>query len=151
MYKFTDEKWGFLDSRLGTRPCSSVKGSPQSGLVKAIEADGHHVQVLQGIHPQYMVQFEPDQEDDLAGLFVRVLGPFGTCHAWRMAMHQGLRDAAEVLVRQLAPLRSQMQLYRRLCEQATEIGVKEPVAVRQLKELEAQLAEWERVRILFEV
>ncbi|KXG45149.1 uncharacterized protein PGRI_095800 [Penicillium griseofulvum] len=138
--KSSNEKWGFFDDPLATRLCSSVQAS-QKGEVRVIEADALRIQVVQGMHPQYVIQYQPSLEKHLVGLFAQVLGPFGTWHSRRMAMH----DAAKVLFKLLASLRLQTQLYRRLCQEGAEIGGEQPVTARRLKELEAQLAGWECV------
>lgn len=69
------------------------------------------MQVVRGVHPQYVVQHGPDLAEELTGLFAPMFGPFGAWQSRRMAIPRGLRDAAAVLLGLVASLRLQMQLY----------------------------------------
>lgn len=143
--KPTNERWGFFQDTLARNLCSSVPES-QSERVRAVNVSAHQIQVVQGMHPQYVVQRQPDLEEVLAGLFRRVLGPFGMWQSRRVVIQQGLRDAGAMLLGLVALLRLQVQLYARLCEQAVGSGVEGPVVVRRVKELGTQLADWESDR-----
>lgn len=60
--------------------CSSVAGA-QLGQVRRVDVDGHRMHVVQGMHPNYVVQKRPDLEGVLQGLFVQVFRGFG---AWKL-------------------------------------------------------------------
>lgn len=141
--KPTNERWGFFQDALALNLCSSVAES-QSERVRVVDVSAHQMQVVQGMHPQYVVQRQRDLEEVLAGLFRRVFGPFGMWQSRRVATQQGLQDAGAMLLGLVALLRLQVQRYERLCAQAEGSGVDGPVAVRRVKELGAQLAVWER-------
>jgi hypothetical protein len=138
-----NKQWGFFKDTLAWNLCSSVLKS-RSERVQMVGAYAHQMYVVQGMHPQYVVQQQPDLEEVLVRLFRRVFGPFGTWQSRRAVMQQGLRDAGAMLLGLVALLRLQAQLYERLCAQAEGNGVEGPVAVRRVKELGAQLADWER-------
>lgn len=120
--------------------CSSAEWA-KSGRVQRVDVGGHWMHVVQGIHPQYVVQRKPNLERVLAGLFKRVFKSFGEWQSRRAVMQQGLRDAGKVLLEHVVLLRRHIQLYGQLCGQAARSGVEGPVAVERAEE--RQLAEWE--------
>ena len=138
-----NERWGFFCDVLARQLCSSVEWA-KSGQVQRVDVSGHRMHVVRGMHPQYVVQREPNLERVLAGLFMRVFEPFGAWQSRRMAAQQGLQYAGAVLSGQVVQLRRLIQLYRQLCGQAAGSGVEGPVAVERAEELGTQLAEWER-------
>ncbi|PYH81371.1 hypothetical protein BO82DRAFT_416105 [Aspergillus uvarum CBS 121591] len=135
-----NEKWGAFKDTLAQRLCSSVV-SFREGRVQVVDIDGHRMQVVRGVHPQYVVQYDFALEERLAGLFARVFGPFGTWYSRRVATQQALRDAITVTQGLVASLRLQIRLHANLRQQAAEDGLEEPVAAELGVELKALLEE----------
>lgn len=52
------ERWGFFDDKLAQQLCSSVEGA-KSRRVQRVDVGKNRMHVVQGMHPQYVVQWEP--------------------------------------------------------------------------------------------
>lgn len=137
------ERLGVFNDKLAQQLCSSVEGA-KSGRVQRVDVGEHRMQMIRGMHPQYVVMWEPKLKSVLEGLFTQVFSPFGKWQSRRAAMQQDLQQAWAVLLGQVVLLRRQVQLYGQLCGQAAKSGVEEPVAVGRAEELRMHLVEWER-------
>jgi hypothetical protein len=135
-------RWGFFDDAMAQQLCSSVAGA-QSGQVRVVDVEGHQMHVVQGMHPNYVVQKRPDLEGVLQDLFVRVFRDFGAWKSRREAIQGALLDAATVISGLVITLRRQLQLYQEMCQQAQECGIEGPMAVGRVEELQSQLDGWE--------
>ncbi|KAB8213194.1 hypothetical protein BDV33DRAFT_185227 [Aspergillus novoparasiticus] len=135
-------RWGFFDNAMAQQLCSSVAGA-QSGQVRGVDVGGHRMHVVQGMHPNYIVQKRPDLNGMLQGLFVRVFHGFGVWKSRRQATQGALLGAATVISSLVVTLRRQLQLYQKMCQQAQEFGIEGPVAVGRVEELQSQLDGWE--------
>lgn len=137
-----NDRWGFFNNdELAEQLCSSGVRA-RSRQVRELDLSGHQMQVVQGMHPQYVIQREPAQEEVLVELFAQVFRPFGMWQSRRVAMQQTLCDAGAVLLGLVVLLQRQMKLYGQLCGQAGS-GVEGPLAAEHVEELRKQLAEWE--------
>ncbi|KAK6824296.1 hypothetical protein RU639_005032 [Aspergillus parasiticus] len=137
-----NDRWGFFNNdELAEQLCSSVARA-QSRQVRELHLSGYQMQVVQGMHPQYVMQREPAQEEVLVELFAQVFRPFGMWQSRRVAMQQTLCDAGAVLLGLVVLLQRQMKLYGKLCGQAGS-GVEGPLAAEHVEELRKQLAGWE--------
>lgn len=137
-----NDRWGFFDNTMAQQLCSSVAGA-QSGQVRRVDVDGHRMHVVQGMHPNYVVQKRPDLEGVLQRLFVQVFRGFGAWKSRREATQGALLDAATVISGLVVTLRRQLQLYQEMCQQAQECGIEGPMAVGRVEELQSQLDGWE--------
>ncbi|OGM42776.1 hypothetical protein ABOM_008194 [Aspergillus bombycis] len=136
-----NERWGlFKDDELVQQLCSSVLRA-QSRRVRELDVDGHRMSVVQGMHPQYVVQYEPALEGILVELFTQVFRPFGEWQSRRVAMKQALGDAGVVLLGLLGLLQRQIRIYGHLFKQGGG-ELEGPVAAGHVEELGKQLAEW---------
>ncbi|KAB8245504.1 hypothetical protein BDV35DRAFT_356638 [Aspergillus flavus] len=137
-----NDRWGFFNNdELAEQLCSSGVRA-RSRQVRELDLSGHKMHVVQGMHPQYVMEREPTQKEVLVELFTQVFRPFGMWQSRRAAMQQQLRDAGAVLLRLVMLLQQQMKLYGQLCAQSGS-GVEGLLAAEHVEELRKQLAEWE--------
>ncbi|RMZ46294.1 hypothetical protein AFCA_012216 [Aspergillus flavus] len=137
-----NDRWGFFNNdELAEQLCSSGVRA-RSRQVRELDLSGHKMHVVQGMHPQYVMEREPTQKEVLVELFTQVFRPFGMWQSRRAAMQQQLRDAGAVLLGLVMLLQQQMKLYGQLCAQSGS-GVEGPLAAEHVEELRKQLAEWE--------
>lgn len=107
------EQWGVFNDELGHNLCSSVQGA-QLQRVQTVDIGRHTMQVVQGIHPYYVVKHQPELHQLLERLFVRVFQQFGEWKSEREAIQQELRDRAAVVWRRVLVLVRQMRSYQRI-------------------------------------
>ncbi|KAL4772409.1 hypothetical protein BDW60DRAFT_216430 [Aspergillus nidulans var. acristatus] len=125
-----NETWGFFDNKLARQLCSSMEGA-RSGRIQELVVDEHRIQVVQGIHPNYVLSISQNWR------------PYGVWKSRRAATQKELRDGGAMLLGLVSLLKKQIQIYSRLCEKAAGSGLEDPVGVGRAKELEVQLSEWE--------
>ena len=144
--KAINEKWGSFGDIRARELCSLEAGARQE-LVKAMDIYGHRMLVVQGIHPQNVVQYNPKMEGVLKTLLTKVLGPFGQ---WKERWVTERREAAqrEVVLAQdgitdgMTVLLKQMDLFEQICRRKNEIELTE--AVGRVKEWRKQIENWAR-------
>ncbi|KAL3430026.1 hypothetical protein BDV09DRAFT_200042 [Aspergillus tetrazonus] len=138
-----NETWGFFDNKLARQLCSSIEGA-RSGRIQELDVDEHQIQVVHGIHPNYVLKRRPELESVLMRRFAQIFEPYGVWKSRRAATQQEIRDGGAMLVGLVVLLKKQIQIYSQLCEKAAGSGLEDPVGVGRAKELEVQLSEWER-------
>ncbi|KAL4781041.1 hypothetical protein BJX76DRAFT_363898 [Aspergillus varians] len=119
--KSDNEQWSVVDNDLGQGLCSSVAGA-QLQHVHTVDIGGHTMQVVQGIHPHYVVRHRPELHQLLERLFVKVFQQFGEWKSQREASQQELRDRAAVVWRRVLVLVRQMRSYQQICRRAAGSG-----------------------------
>ena len=138
----TNKRWEFFEEdNLAQQLCSSVARA-RARRVRELDVNGHRLQVVQGMHPQYVIKRDTTQAEVLVELFTQVFRPFGAWQLRRLAIQQELRDAGATLLRLMALLRQHIQRYEQLCRQAGG-GMDGPVTVEHVEELRTQLGGWE--------
>ncbi|KAK5790556.1 hypothetical protein VI817_007843 [Penicillium citrinum] len=144
--KAINKRWGSFGDVRATELCSSEAGARQE-LVKKVNIYGHRMLVVQGVHPQNVVQYNPKMEGILKTLLTKVLGPFGQ---WKERRVTERREAAqrEVVLAQdgitngMTVLLKQMDLFEQICRHKNEIEL--TVTVGRVKEWRKQIENWAR-------
>ncbi|KAE8367493.1 hypothetical protein BDV27DRAFT_123778 [Aspergillus caelatus] len=140
--KPNNKRWEFFNGdNLAQQLCSSVLRA-RDRRVRELDVNGHRMQVVQGMHPQYVVKRDTTQEKVLVELFTQVFRSFGAWQSRRLAMQKELRDAGATLLTLVALLQQQIQRYGQLCRQAGS-GMDGPVTAEHVEELRTQLGGWE--------
>ncbi|KAL4744733.1 hypothetical protein BDW72DRAFT_187924 [Aspergillus terricola var. indicus] len=137
-----NETWGFFDNKLARQLCSSLEGA-RTGRIQRLDVDEHQIQVVHGIHPNYVLKHRPELESVLLSRFAQIFKPYGVWKSRRAATEQELQDGGAMLLGLVSLLKKQIQIYSRLCEKAAGSGLKDRVGVGRAKELEVQLSVWE--------
>ena len=144
--KAVNEKWGPLRDLRAEELSSSEAGARQE-LVKTVDVDGHQMLVVQGLHPQNVLQHNQKMEGVLEKLFTKVLGPFGQWKQQRVAerreaartevilVKEGVRDGMRVLMKQ-------MQLFNQICGQGDKTEVELSAAAKKVEEWREQVEGW---------
>jgi hypothetical protein len=144
--KAINKKWGSFGDIRAAQLCSSEAGARQE-LVKTVEIYGHRMLVVQGVHPQNVVQYNHKMEGVLKTLFTKVFGPFGQWKDTRVTeqreaerrevvlAQEGIRDGMTVLLKQ-------MHLFEQICRHKS--GIELTVAVGRVKEWQKQMENWAR-------
>ncbi|KAE8132745.1 hypothetical protein BDV38DRAFT_260380 [Aspergillus pseudotamarii] len=140
--KPNNERWEFFNAdNLAQQLCSSVLRARER-RVRELDVNGHRMQVVQGMHPQYLVKRDTTQEEVLVELFTQVFRSFGAWQSRRLTMEKELRDAGATLLSLVALLQQQIQRYGKLCKQAGS-EMDGPVTAKHVEELRTQLHGWE--------
>lgn len=140
--KPVDKTWGLFGDIRAMELCSSEAAARQE-LVKSVDVHGHRMLVVQGVHPQNVVQHNLKMEGVLKTLLTKVLGPFGQ---WKERQVTERREAAQrevVLARDgMTVLLKQMDFFEQICRHKNEIEL--TVAVGRVKEWRKQIENWAR-------
>lgn len=113
-------------------------------MVKTVDIRAHQVLVVQGVHPQNMVQYNPQMEGILKSLLRKVLTPFGQWKERRLAAQEGVAMVTESVRDGMKMLMRQMQLYKQICGQEDGDGISLAVGVERMDEWWQQIQEWAR-------
>ncbi|KAL4935381.1 hypothetical protein BDV06DRAFT_217470 [Aspergillus oleicola] len=123
---------------------ASSEAGAQLELVKTVDVDGYQMLVVQGVHPQNVIQYNEKMEKVLKKLLTRVLGPFGQWKEqqvaeWResarrevILVKEGVRDGMRALMKQ-------MQLFEHICGQGGRSGMELSVAAKRVEEWRKQM------------
>ncbi|PYH50341.1 uncharacterized protein BO96DRAFT_491635 [Aspergillus niger CBS 101883] len=141
--KARNKKWG-SSGGLRTEEMSSSEASTQQELVKIMDVDGHQMFVVQGVHPQYVMQHNQLMEEMLKKLFTKVLGPFGRWKERRLAERRETARAEVILVKEsvrdgMKSLIKQIQLFNQICKQEGRNGAELSETVKRVEEWQKQI------------
>ncbi|KAL4924634.1 uncharacterized protein BDV17DRAFT_284571 [Aspergillus undulatus] len=144
--KTVNQIWQSFENLKAEELSSSEAGARQE-LVKTVDVDGHEILVVQGVHPQNVVQYNQEMERVLKKLFTKVLGPFGQWKERRVAERreaarrevilakEGVRDGMRVLIKQ-------MQLFEQICGQDGRNRIELLAAAKRVEEWRKQIEGW---------
>ena len=141
--KARNEKWR-SSGGLRAEELSSSEADTRQKLVKMMDVDGHHMFVVQGVDPQYMLQHNQMMERMLKKLFTKVLGPFGRWKERRLAERRKAARAEIILVKKsvrdgMKSLMKQMQLFNQICRQEGRNGAELSETAKRVKEWQKQI------------
>ncbi|KAL4950327.1 hypothetical protein BDW69DRAFT_172408 [Aspergillus filifer] len=97
--------------------------------MREVNVDEDQIQVVQGIHPKYVLKEGSSLESLLARRFVQVFEPYAEWLSRRMIMSQELQNGRAKLLRLVELVQQQIQLYGQLCKQAKDIGLEDLVGM----------------------
>jgi hypothetical protein len=139
--KAGNETWGAVMDKKADELCSSVAAA-QDELVKVVEIGDHKMEVVQGVHPQYVVQHNEEMEEVLHGLFRKVFQPFGEWKQQRLVAREEFAMTSEIVKSGMGSLLKQMKLYQQICGRVGEGYVPGAVMVKQMEEWESVVEGW---------
>ena len=133
--KAGNETWGVVASKKADELCSSGSAA-RDGLVKVVDIGDHTMQVVQGVHPQYVVQYNEDMEGVLQGLFQKVFQPVGKWKRQRLVARAELTMTRDIVKSGMESLLKQMKFYQQICGRVGEGCIPGAVMVKQMEEWE---------------
>ncbi|RAL07955.1 uncharacterized protein BO97DRAFT_332040, partial [Aspergillus homomorphus CBS 101889] len=136
-----NETWGVVMNKKADELCSSGLAAKDE-LVKEVEIGDHMMQVVQGVHPQYVVQYNEAMEDVLQRLFRKVFKPFGKWKKQRLMAWKELTTISEIVKSSMESLLKQMKLYQQICGRVGEAYAPGAVMVKQMEEWESVVDGW---------
>ncbi|BCS00252.1 uncharacterized protein AKAW2_50593A [Aspergillus luchuensis] len=144
--KVRNDKWGSSGDLRAEELSSSEAGARQE-LVKMMDVDGHQMFVVQGVHPQYVMQHNQMMEEVLKKKFTKVLGPFGRWKERRLAERREAARAEVILGKEsvrdgMKSLMKQMQLFNQICRQEGRNGAELSDAAKRVEEWRKQIEGW---------